>query len=112
MERFEYYLEEKKDLGLVIHDFTSNFDETEKIRAVGRGIIEKGTFWTKMKNLFETFLFVPSEQSIGVQVADFIVGAVYRMQNSKDDQYFKIIKDKFLRNRRGNIEGAGLKIFP
>ena len=112
LERFEYYLEDKDDLGLVVHDFTSNFDETEKMRRVGRRIIEKGTRWAKMSNLFETFLFVPSEQSIGVQAADFVVGAVSRWVNAKDDQYFKIIKSKFLRNKRGKIEGAGLKFFP
>lgn len=112
LERFEYYLEDKNDLGLVIHDFTSNFDETEKMRRVGRKIIKNGTRWAKMTNLFETFLFVPSDQSIGVQTADFIVGAVSRWQNAKDEQYLKIIKDKFLRNKRGKIEGAGLKFFP
>jgi len=112
LERFEYYLEDKRDLGLVIHDFTSNFDETEKMRRVGRKIIKNGTRWAKMTNLFETFLFVPSEQSIGVQAADFIVGAVSRWQNAKDEQYLKIIKDKFLRNKKGKIEGAGLKFFP
>lgn len=112
LERFEYYLEDKNDLGLVIHDFTSNFDETEKMRRVGRKIIQSGTRWAKMSNLFETFLFAPSDQSIGVQAADFVVGAVSRWQNAKDKQYLKIIKDKFLRNKKGKIEGAGLKFFP
>lgn len=112
LERFEYYLEKKGDLGLVIHDFTSNFDETEKMRDIGRRIIKDGTRWAKMTNLFETFLFVPSDQSVGVQAADFVVGAVWRWQASGDEQYKEIIRGRFLRNRRGNIKGAGLKFFP
>lgn len=112
LERFEYYLEEKGDLGLVIHDFTSNFDETEKMRDVGRRIIKDGTYWSKMANLFETFLFVPSDQSVGVQAADFVVGAVWRWQTAGDEQYKEIIGSKFLRNQRGSVKGAGLKFFP
>lgn len=112
LERFEYFLREVNELGTVIHDFTSDSEANEKLRSIAEKIINKGTYWTKIEHFFEGFLFVPSEKSVGIQYADFVVGTVSRYKILKDERLFKIIKNSFLTNREGQIEGAGLKVFP
>lgn len=112
MERFEYFLKQAKDLGMVIHDFTSTSQGNERLRDLAENIVNKGTHWTKIKHLCEGFLFVPSHKSVGIQYADFIAGAVSRFKNANDKKYLDVIWNNFLRNPKGQVWGAGIKTFP
>jgi len=113
LERYEYHLASisatTKKYGLIIED-TSGISQDKRVREFAEKIIRIGTKYAKIEHLIETIMFVPSDVSIGIQYADFCVGAVGRKYNSGDDKYFKIIE----RNFRGWPEhlGKGLKEYP
>ncbi|MFH1561745.1 MAG: FAD-binding protein [Patescibacteria group bacterium] len=48
----------------------------------------------------------------GVECLSGVPGTVGASPIQNDEQYVKILKSKFLCNQKGQIEGAGLKIFP
>jgi hypothetical protein len=74
-------------------------------------LIKKGTYWTKFPQIIEGILLTSSKYSIGIQSADFCVGAIFRKYEKGDNTYFKIIRDKFTRRWYG-IQKGGLKFWP
>lgn len=107
LERCEYHLApisaKTKKYGLIIEDQTSGPSQDKRVRELAERIIRRGTQYAKIEHLIETIMFVPSDVSIGIQYADFCVGAVGRKYNSGDDEYFQIIKRNF-RGWPGHLE--------
>lgn len=114
LERYEYHLAptsaKTKKYGLIIEDQTSGPTQDKRVREFAERIVRSGTEFAEIKHLIETIMFVPSDVSIGIQYADFCVGAVGRKYNSGDDKYFQIIE----KNLRGYPKylGKGLKEYP
>ncbi|MHB8385172.1 DUF3800 domain-containing protein [Metallibacterium sp.] len=57
-------------------------------------------------------LYSPSHQSIGIQFADMVAGAVYRKYAKGDDRFFDQIVASFRASPRGEINGFGIVHFP
>lgn len=105
-ERFEFSLNnEVPRVGLIICDQEDVHDEQM------RTAIYSGTAWTKLPNIAETVLFVPSHHSPGVQFADFVAGAAGRWWNFRDDKYLAILRPVLGVTAQGAVWGAGLKSF-
>ena len=113
LERYEYHLAPEavttEKYGLIIED-TSGVSQDKRVREFAEKIIRSGTEFAEIKHLIETIMFVPSDASIGIQYADFCVGAVGRKYNSGDDEYIQIIESNF-REYPGHL-GKGLKEYP
>lgn len=105
-ERFEFSLNnEAERVGLIICDTEDVQDE------MMRQAIYSGTAWTKLPNIAETVMFVPSHHSPGVQFADFVVGGASRWWNYRDDKYLATIKPTFYTDGAGKWRGCGIKSF-
>lgn len=105
MERVEMDLQDNSDTGCVF------LDEERGHESGLRDEFRYGSDFVKRKSIIETPAFVPSEESIGVQIADIIAGGVSRWLNSNDPGYARHIWPKF-RTYRGEVLGAGLKVIP
>lgn len=95
--RFDMYLNRLKGTGdrqrgILILDETTH--ETT-LQRMAREFRTLGTRWGVVRNLAETPLFVDSQASRLVQLADNVAYAVFRRYNSCDAQYFDIIAPKF-----------------
>ncbi|MFQ5927603.1 MAG: DUF3800 domain-containing protein, partial [Terriglobia bacterium] len=55
-----------------------------------------GTYWTRFPNVVEGVFLAPSDFSTGLQLADFIAGAIYAAHCTPrpDPKYFNIVRGK------------------
>jgi hypothetical protein len=110
IERFHYFLGAHNHYGIVIQD-QRGYQQDKNLRKFFQKLIKKGTYWTKFPQIIEGILLTSSKYSIGIQSADFCVGAIFRKYEKGDNTYFKIIRDKFTRRWYG-IQKGGLKFWP
>ena len=103
VSRFEQYLEnigteENKYYGLLIHD--NNETVAKKHTDLMIKFHKTGTLWTHVKNIIETPLFVNSELTSLVQIADLCAYALRRyLENNEDGLFSHIFKRA---DRKGN----------
>src|SRR5205807_782382 len=111
MERFQYYLRGTRDLGLVIQDERQQGQDI-RLRAFYRSHLIAGTRWTRFSAIIENVFLAPSHLSPGIQLADFVAGAIYAAHSENPDiKFFNIIKGQIPGNRYTGIR-HGLKKWP
>ncbi len=69
-----------------------------------------GTHFVKFPNFCDSLIFVDSNYSAGVQIADFCAGAIFRKYENSDNTFFEILKPS-IRKHNNNIDGAGIKLY-
>lgn len=116
-ERFQYYLqecgsEENPALGIMICDHRGR-KQDERLRNHHEKLVTKSMdHFSAYENFVETLFLAPSHQSVGIQFADMVAGAVGRYFNSKDQTYAKLIVPCFRTGPGKKIQGFGLVKFP
>ena len=95
ISRFEQFLSvaasEKQNYGLLIHD--NNQTVAKHHTELMRSFYEQGTLWTKIKHIVETPLFVDSELTGMVQIADLCAYALRRfLENGETDLFDAIFQ--------------------
>jgi hypothetical protein len=105
VSRFEHYLQligaggPKTSCGMLIHD--NNETVARKLTDLMKQFYQKGTMWTKVKNIIETPLFVDSQLTSMVQLADLCAYALRRyLENSEEELFNLVIKRA---DRKDNI---------
>lgn len=123
-ERLQWFLKDKDDVALCIYDQTKVLDDD--MHKDSMGYMREGSpleYWSEHYGHVSTtftidrikeFYLGKSENSVGLQVADYLAHFCY--------QYFKGGKpqncgwwdtlQKGLYRKNGNLEGYGLKVFP
>jgi hypothetical protein len=105
VSRFEQYLQvtslnsPQKNFGLLIHD--NNETVAKKHTSLMKKFHEGGTLWTNLKNIIETPLFVNSELTGMVQIADLCGYALRRYLENKEDELFDLVFKRA--DRKGTI---------
>ena len=110
VSRFENYLRiisgSSRALGLLIHD--NNETVCKKHTALMKGFHASGTLWTNISHIVETPLFVNSELTGMVQIADLCAYAIRRYLENNEEELFDLI---FVRaDRKDNYEKTGNKV--
>jgi len=102
VSRFEHYLQnvsfKQKGMGLLIHD--NNPTLSKRLTDLMVVFHNKGTFWTKIKSIIETPLFVDSQLTCMVQAADLCSYSLRRYFEKGEDELFKNIFERA--DRKGN----------
>lgn len=112
VSRFEQYLEAiragqaERNYGLMIHD--NNETVARKHTEMMKRFLRKGTLWTDIENLVETPLFVDSQLTSMVQVADLCSYALRRYLENDENELFDLI---FERADRRNDVVVGVRHF-
>jgi hypothetical protein len=92
ISRYEQYLQAmandpaRKGLGVVIHD--NNETVAKKHTELMRSYHRSGTFWTKIENIIETPLFVDSQLTGMVQIADLCAYGLRRYLENHETEIF------------------------
>jgi len=99
VSRFEQYLKTIPggSYGLLIHD--NNETVARKHTSLMKHFHEQGTLWTDIKNIVETPLFVDSQLTSMVQVADLCAYALRRYLENNESDLFDLIFQRA--DRRG-----------
>lgn len=97
ISRFEAYLEifsksqRKKTMGLIVQD--NNPTISKRLTELMLMFHKSGTLWTNIHNIIETPLFVDSELTSMVQIADICSYALRRyLENNEDLLFTNIFK--------------------
>lgn len=112
ISRFEKYLESisredgKKKFGILIHD--NNPTVNKKHTLLMRKFHKEGTLWTNIKNIIETPLFVDSELTSMIQIADLCSFSIRRYLENNEDDLFDLI---FMRADRKYDLSVGVRHF-
>lgn len=112
VSRFEQYLHavasepDRKGFGLLIHD--NNETVARKHTAIMKRFHRFGTFWTQIERIIETPLFVDSQLTGMVQIADICSYALRRyLENGENELFDKVFKRA---DRRGKAT-VGIRHF-
>jgi hypothetical protein len=89
-------------LGSVIQDEQSDAKGNKFAREFFRELIAKGTYRTDFPNIVEGLSLLPSHHSVGIQIADFCVGAIGRRVRTGQREFFDAIEPNVNKARRGN----------
>lgn len=117
-ERFQYYLQDLERIvgqklnGIVVCDHRGPKDD-ERLRELHHKLLsgEKGTI-SSYGNMVEGLFIAPSHLSVGIQFADMVAGAVFRVYKAQDKRFAEQIKGSFRTSPAGKIDGYGLVKFP
>jgi hypothetical protein len=110
-ERFQYFLQDNKGLGIVVADHRSH-DNDRTFRAHHQELVgNMGTTRSKYDRFIEGLFLQDSCMSTGIQVADFVAGAIHRAYSVGDGAYATVLRPRF-RTRNGVILGCGLVHHP
>lgn len=109
VSRFEHYLanvshsEEEATYGLLIHD--NNNTVSKKHTEMMKRFHKQGTLWTSIKHIIETPLYVNSELTGMIQIADLCGLALRRFFENNETDLYDRIKTRF-DSHRGVIVGV------
>lgn len=103
LERVQMNCQDHATSGLVLMD-----EERKADKELREGLREGSPFF-KFNNIVDSIAFMPSEESIGVQIADLVAGGFSRHINHQDSGYLRT----FIRATVGypnSVIGRGLKL--
>lgn len=108
ISRFEHYMDnvshsEDQTYGLLIHD--NNETVSKKHTELMKRFHKQGTLWTSIKHIIETPLYVNSELTGMVQIADLCAVALRRYFENQESDIFDRIKPRF-DSHRGKMVGV------
>jgi hypothetical protein len=113
VSRFERYLNnisspsvQQTLYGLLIHD--NNETVSKKLTSLMKGFHDRGTLWTRIPHIIETPLFVNSELTSMVQIADLCAYALRRYLENRENELFRLI---FQRADRSGTLTVGVRHF-
>lgn len=114
MSRFESYLSIltkcsdgcKKNYGLIIHD--NNDTIAKRHTELMKHFCLRGTLWTRVNCIIETSLFVNSELTAMIQIADVCAYALRRYLENGETELFQEI---FKRADRKKLATVGVRHF-
>jgi hypothetical protein len=112
ISRFEQYLEITKNptdpdqpyYGMLIHD--NNQTVAKKHTEIMKRFHQNGTLWTKIERIIETPLFVDSQLTSMVQIADVCGYALRRYLENSEDELFNLIFKRADRKSDGTVVGV------
>lgn len=107
VSRFERYLQNlDKGYGLLIHD--NNQTVARKHTELMKTFLQKGTLWTQIKYVIETPMFVDSQLTNMVQLADLCAYAIRRYLENSEEELFDLV---FQRADRVGETSVGVRHF-
>ena len=119
IERFQYYLQDvgkdaggRMEYGIIVSDHRSVYDDAYLRKHHQKLLHSSGQYVTEYKNLIEGLFFAPSHQSIGIQLADLVAGAVWRKYERQDERWFSMIEGSLRTSAKGEVNGYGLVKVP
>ncbi len=99
--RFEIYLRNISEYGILIHDK----NETLEKRLIGlmKEFLQSGTSWMTLEKVIETPMFVDSQITDSIQLADVCAYALRRYLEYKEEELFDLVFQRADRKRGASV---------
>lgn len=111
-ERFQYFLQDANSIGLIVADHRGR--DSDKMLRAHHSALTSNPKATRSgyDRLIEGLFLQDSEHSIGVQIADFVAGAIHRAYCTSDTEHAKSIRHRIRCDGRGEMLGRGIILHP
>lgn len=113
-ERFQYHLQDisrtvgRPEPGIIVADHRGAKSDA-RFRSAHENLLRPDRIATSnYSNLVESLFFLPSDTSIGIQLADMVAGAVWRKFEKNDDYWYKQLEPALRKSPEGKVEGFGI----
>lgn len=111
-ERFQYFLQDHKSLGITISDHRGR-DNDRLFRAHHDDLTSgSGKAVSGYDRFIEGLFLQDSRHSVGIQLADFVAGAIHRAYTTADGEHAAIFRSKIRKKPSGSIQGHGIVHHP
>jgi hypothetical protein len=116
-ERFQYYLQDlsktvgRTETGIIVADHRGTKPDATFRKARERLLRSEAEFTSNYQNLVESLFFLPSDISVGIQLADMVAGAVWRKFEKNDDRCYTMLEPSIRKSPSGKIDGYGIVRF-
>ena len=111
-ERFQYFLQDQDSLGIIVSDHRGR-DSDKMFRANHDTLIgRRNNSRSGYDRLIEGLFLQDSCHSVGIQIADYVAGAIHRAYCFDDGEHASILKPRVRNNGSGQIVGYGLVQHP
>jgi len=113
-ERFQRHLLRQDSYGVIVLD-SRRREVDDRLRRFFERLHEQGTPFTDLDRIVDGLMMGPSHYSLGLQVADLVVGTTHAAQRAPGDatRWLRLLEPRFATHPdTGEIEGVGLKVFP
>ncbi len=111
-ERFQYCLQEHKDIGIVVADHRGRSDD-KLFRAHHSALMsDTGSYRSGYNRMIEGLFLQDSAHSTGIQISDYITGAIHRAYSVGDGEHAAMFKNRMRGYKEGTIMGRGLVLHP
>lgn len=107
VSRFERYLQNTQaDYGILVHD--NNETVARKHTQMMKHFLQSGTLWTRVQRIIETPMFVDSQLTSMVQLADLCAYALRRYLENAETELFELV---FQRADKVGVTAVGVRHF-
>lgn len=113
-ERFQYLLQDisrtvgRLETGIIVADHRGAQPDA-RFRSAHESFLHPQRMYTSdYKNLVESLFFLPSDKSVGIQLADMVAGAVWRKFEKGDDFWYGQLEPAIRKSNDGRVEGYGI----
>lgn len=113
-ERYQRFLDHRDAYGVIVLDSRMR-EEDDRLRRFFTRMQREGTPFTELERIVDGLLFGPSHFSLGLQLADLVVGCSRAATFAPGDntRWFRGLDPVFARHpSTGQVDGVGLKVFP
>ncbi|MBQ0716684.1 MAG: DUF3800 domain-containing protein [Sulfitobacter litoralis] len=111
-ERFQYLLQEYNDIGIVVADHRGRSDD-KLFRAHHSSLTSAGdSNKSGYSRLIEGLFLQDSAHSTGIQIADYVTGAIHRAYSVGDGEHAALLKPNMRGYKQHAILGRGLILHP
>lgn len=113
-ERFQRFLQREDSYGVIVLD-SRRREVDDRMRRFFERIQREGTAFAELERIVDGLMLGPSHFSLGLQVADLVVGSTLAAQRAPGDatRWHKQLLPRFARHPdTGEVDGVGLKHFP
>jgi hypothetical protein len=117
IERFQYYLQDlsreagMKMNGVAVCDHRERKQDKRLQDMHFKMTYGDMNYKSELNNIVEGLFIVPSHYSTGIQLADMVAGAVYRLYSKGDRTYYELIKPSIRKSPAGDVGGYGIVRF-
>lgn len=111
-ERFQYCLQDQKDIGIVVADHRGRSDD-KLFRSHHNALTSaSGRNRSGYDRLIEGLFLQDSSHSTGIQISDYVTGAIHRAYSLGDGEHAAMFKSKMRGHKEDAILGRGLVLHP
>ena len=113
-ERFQYHLQDitrtvgRQEMGMIVADHRGAQPDARFRLAPEHLLRPRSALTSDYKNFVESLFFLPSDTSVGIQLADMVAGAVWRKYEKNDDYWYQRLEPALRKSPAGEVQGYGI----